>query len=977
MKLPAMPVWAAVLLLATHPVHSRGDTTIRIISVEDHYAAGTELRRYLYLLTGTLPAYTHSYAAATLPNSTTNLTAYSAANNSYSILLTTTSSSSLSGPHDHLLHSDDDANVTICMGSTLLATKYAVFSLLEVLGIRFRLHGQDAVPRVSGGAGAVIETLRNANLQMKRYTPGKVEIRGMQPFHDFSEGPDQWNEDNYKVHMEQMIKLKMNFIGLHTYAGEPTVWTGTTDQFNPATGDPNSSNYDSYETTGGGGDWGGVKYNSTDGYIFGAHQLFAGGNETPYCYGSDLLDGHGSCMPPGTRDFGKRVLELYSTVGHMLGRAFAWGRSLGIKTCVGTETVLSKPYNRPNATSQELYTGMFRRIMATMPIDYYWLWTKEGWGGRHDPTIPVTNPFITDAVADFMAAEAAHKAVNPPFELATCGWTLGPASNRSYFDAVLPPSWTITSINEAVGNTPTEAEYKNVTKHKKWAIPWMEDDPGLLVPQFWVNRTLEYSAQAAEYGVDGLLGIHWRVQEVSPQFTALAAFPWNQTLTAADHWRDFFTAEIGATAGPKAAEIMSAVDSYNFPRPDTWITGPGSIVPSDAKWNATQYAFVDRFLSLEQEAAAAGPAEKYRFDFWANSLRYLRSAARLGIAWGAMNVCLEAAGPSVCHANESIGCFKDCPHVMPTIITANDEAVTPDWCANQCAAQNMSFAGVEFGGACFCSKSQPDPDGSKKIACPSPEMPCKGNATEGCGGNCILHAYTFACTPVPRARQQALVRKCLPLWDQMVALGESTSNYILATVATTGTMGTIQNFQQHNVPKIFNATLETLVERLGGPLPASSALPTHAFTGKERLFVITARQSISRGEPVLIRAFVLVADNKNRQKENSGTTATTTTTNSSTDDAASAVAQPILHARPMGGGSAGWTSIVMQSKMAGRTVFETFVPSSLVQADFEYYLSWTGTDPQITNHVWPAGAPAQPHTVVVVSYISNQYVRDD
>jgi hypothetical protein len=34
----------------------------------------------------------------------------------------------------------------------------------------------------------------------------------MQPFHDFSEGPDQWNLDDYKLHIEQMVKLKMNFI---------------------------------------------------------------------------------------------------------------------------------------------------------------------------------------------------------------------------------------------------------------------------------------------------------------------------------------------------------------------------------------------------------------------------------------------------------------------------------------------------------------------------------------------------------------------------------------------------------------------------------------------------------------------------------------------------------------------------------------------------------------------------------------------
>ena len=54
-----------------------------------------------------------------------------------------------------------------------------------------------------------------------------VSVRGIQPFHDFSEGPDWWNTDEYLLHLDQLAKLKMNFIGLHTYPlAEPTVWTG-------------------------------------------------------------------------------------------------------------------------------------------------------------------------------------------------------------------------------------------------------------------------------------------------------------------------------------------------------------------------------------------------------------------------------------------------------------------------------------------------------------------------------------------------------------------------------------------------------------------------------------------------------------------------------------------------------------------------------------------------------------------------------
>ena len=41
--------------------------------------------------------------------------------------------------------------------------------------------------------------------------------RGIQPFHDFPEGPDWWNADDYKAILGQLPKMRMNFFGLHTY----------------------------------------------------------------------------------------------------------------------------------------------------------------------------------------------------------------------------------------------------------------------------------------------------------------------------------------------------------------------------------------------------------------------------------------------------------------------------------------------------------------------------------------------------------------------------------------------------------------------------------------------------------------------------------------------------------------------------------------------------------------------------------------
>jgi hypothetical protein len=40
------------------------------------------------------------------------------------------------------------------------------------------------------------------------------ELRGIHPFHDFPEGPDWWNEDDYKAIISQLPKMRMNFFAL-------------------------------------------------------------------------------------------------------------------------------------------------------------------------------------------------------------------------------------------------------------------------------------------------------------------------------------------------------------------------------------------------------------------------------------------------------------------------------------------------------------------------------------------------------------------------------------------------------------------------------------------------------------------------------------------------------------------------------------------------------------------------------------------
>ena len=132
-------------------------------------------------------------------------------------------------------------------------------------------------------------------------------------------------------------------------------------------------------------------------------------------------------------------------------------------------------------------------------------------------------------LADFRAAMAAMEKVKPPFTLATCGWVLGPPQSPALFDEHLPKNMPFSCINRTVGNTPVEPGFAAVKGRPKWAIPWMEDDPGMTIPQLWAGRMRRDAADALAYGCTGLLGIHWRTEVLAPNVSALAKAAWDQS----------------------------------------------------------------------------------------------------------------------------------------------------------------------------------------------------------------------------------------------------------------------------------------------------------------------------------------------------------------------------------------------------------------------------------------------------------------
>jgi hypothetical protein len=146
------------------------------------------------------------------------------------------------------------------------------------------------------------------------------------------------------------------------------------------------------------------------------------------------------------------------------------------------------------------------------------------------------------------------------------------------------------------------------------------------------------------------------VREVALQLSALARYPWQRNITSLQVWEDFFASEFGgggsagtaAAVAKQAAQILSSVDSFKLPRPDDWIGGPGGIVQNtnvtacnalDGSTKESDYAFVKEFHALRPQLVAAtikgnngtsSAAVLARYEFWAESLEYMRQMALVG-----------------------------------------------------------------------------------------------------------------------------------------------------------------------------------------------------------------------------------------------------------------------------------------------------------------------------------------------------------
>ncbi|NIA12745.1 MAG: hypothetical protein GWP08_01600 [Nitrospiraceae bacterium] len=795
------------------------------------------------------------------------------------------------------------------VGGDEVGTLYAAYRFAEILGARFYLHG-DVVP--DARVPFVLP-------QVDEHGSPLFALRGIQPFHDFPEGPDWWNTDHYLAVLAQLPKLRMNFFGLHTYPekrpnAEPTVWIGVEEDL--ADDGTVAHAYPAlYYNTALNASWGFSPKKTSD-YSGGGAQLFA-------------EDVHGNEVQQGLYPMSNSPDDcntLFNRTGAMLREAFTMARRLGIKTCVGTETPLVVPERvrerlemKGEALDDDsltrLYAGMFKRIERTYPIDYYWLWTPEGW------TWEGTKPEQIDAtLRDIKTAYAALDAIGKPFQLATCGWVLGPPANRALFDQVLPKDMPVSCINRGVGHEPVEPGFADVEGRPQWAIPWLEDDPAMTSPQLWVSRMRRDAFDALEYGCTGLMGIHWRTRILGPNVSALAQAAWTQ-----EPWDACKEPSPGAVGGRLAHFERDAVAGteddplYQHVRYDMRAY---RFAVADGTYNVTLQFCENRFTEAGKRVfdvkiegkpilenldifarAGADTALDYTFD------GITVDDGRLDIEFVARveYPCIAAIAVEGEGGVQKVNCGGEAYRDYAEDFLSEERRFRSDDFYGDWALSLFGPEVAKQAAEIFVRVDGQLPRPSDWIGGPGgyrfnprpwekvaddyayvDDFAALRGRVRGAGNlerfDYWLNSFQFmratarmCCVwgefekarkrtdaalkecpeaMLPEKRREAAKDKLLPAYRRLVQAVDEALHHLLASITTTGGMGNLTNLEQHTFPGLLEKNAKDLEDMLGESLP-DDARPARVYGGPPRAFLTAVRGLVRSGESLDIQATYL------------------------------------------------------------------------------------------------------------------------
>jgi hypothetical protein len=586
---------------------------------------------------------------------------------------------------------------------------------------------------------------------------------------------------------------------------------------------------------------------------------------------------------------------------------------------------------------RDVYEGTFRRIMARHPLDYYWLWTPESWRPGNSPQQ------YSNTVADIRVAIEAHKKAKATFQLATCGWVLGPVQNRAAYDTDLPKSVAVSAINRELGTYEVEPAFGRMFGRDKWAIPWLENDvdDGLAGLQLTAGQMRRDAADALALGCTGLMGLHWRTDIISPNVSALAQAAWDQS------WNKKSSPTVeGKPANYPNATITGTPDAPLY-RSCRYDLGTIRLPASNGKHQVTLKFCEPHFKAAGErifDVRVQGRTVLTNLDIFAKAGQFAAldfSFDNIAVTNGALSVELVA--------RKSLPCISAVA-IESVVFTNRMNCGGPayqDWQADigkprslPCGDFYADWAKANFGlaeaGKVFAAMDGNVPR-SLSGGCPTGSLtpvtsPWTSIAPQFAfvdefeklrpriHGPGDLDRYDYWLNTFKYLRSLAHLRCTLAKPDsaELARLWGETYRFLLATVNTPGGLAMVVNMENHP------GWSATIAKYSMQPWP-------NGYEGQPRLIVSTVRGVVHQGESLTLKIIAL-----DRQPVKSVTVKT----------------------RPLGRGE--WR--MLDASHQARAVWQARLPAAT--EDFEYSVEARTADGQTLR--WPASAPEINQTVVVL-----------
>jgi hypothetical protein len=420
----------------------------------------------------------------------------------------------------------------VIAGSDAVGCLYGVYGLLEdYYGIGFYLGG-DVLPDQK-------TPLKLPDLD-ERKKPA-VAIRGFLPWTNFPQSATSYSWQDWKFILDQMAKMRLNFLHIHNYNGE----AGHNEMFHNVTHDGITPRV-WMATARSGHAWGGRPGWDPNQYRFGASDLF-----DDYDFGADCAR-HNENLS-NEQAFRKGVSEFQKVI--------AYAHTRGVKIGLGLDIDLLPPElkeKKIRADDPQLVSSRVGQVITDYPdLDYLLCFQSES--------------IFTDKARYkvwhnvFDAFYHAIKQRAPQIRLAVAGWGINADDVAS-----LPPDVICAPISKYSAGCENGAIYGN---REYWGCPWLERDGGSSEYYYPYNLHLSETIHAWQSRAPNLKGFYcltWRLTDaIDPKMSYIAKVAWSDPAkytSSAQVYREYAERNYGQPA----AEPITKIINQNEPFASDW-----------------------------------------------------------------------------------------------------------------------------------------------------------------------------------------------------------------------------------------------------------------------------------------------------------------------------------------------------------------------------------------------------------------------